>query len=133
MKNLEYYMALPYKMEITPDPDEGGYVASFPDLPGCLTYADTLEELFLMAEDAKKTWLEAALEDSIIVKEPASLDDYSGQFKLRLPRELHKSLAEHAREAGISMNQYCLYLLAMNDTKLDTTIVSRMEAARAST
>lgn len=133
MKNLEYYMALPYKMEITPDPDEGGYVASFPDLPGCLTYADTLEELLLMAEDAKRTWLEAALEDNILVKEPASLDDYSGQFKLRLPRELHKSLAEHAREAGISMNQYCLYLLAMNDTKLDTTIVSRMEAARAST
>lgn len=70
MKNLEYYMALPYKMEITPDPDEGGYVASFLDFPGCLTYADTLEELFLMAEDAKKTWLTAALEDGFPIEEP---------------------------------------------------------------
>lgn len=131
MKKIDYYMSLPYKMEIVPDPYEGGFVASFPDLPGCLTYAETPQELVLMAEDAKRTWLETALEDGVEIKEPARLEDYSGQFKLRLPRELHKSLAEHAKEAGISMNQYCLYLLAMNDTKLDTTIETKMAAARA--
>ena len=70
MKTLEYYMALPYKMEILPDRDEGGYVAVFPELPGCLTYADTLEELELLAEDAKRTWRPAALEDSIPIEEP---------------------------------------------------------------
>ena len=70
MKTLEYYMALPYKMQILPDRDEGGYVAVFPELPGCLTYADTLEELELLAEDAKRTWLTAALEDSIPIEEP---------------------------------------------------------------
>ena len=31
MKTIEYYMKLPYKLEIFPDPDEGGYVASYPD------------------------------------------------------------------------------------------------------
>ena len=40
---------------------------------------------------------------------------YSGQFKLRIPRSLHKSLAEHARREGVSMNQYCVYLLSRND------------------
>jgi predicted HicB family RNase H-like nuclease len=43
------------------------------------------------------------------------LDDYSGQFKLRIPKSLHKALAEHSRREGISMNQYCLYLLSKND------------------
>ena len=28
MKTLEYYMNLPYRLEIIPDTDEGGYVAS---------------------------------------------------------------------------------------------------------
>ena len=60
-------------------------------------------------------WLTAALEDGIPISEPGELDDYSGQFKLRLPKSLHKSLAEHSRAEGISMNQYCVYLLSRND------------------
>ena len=47
--------------------------------------------------------------------EPDSLEDYSGQFKLRIPRSLHRSLAEHSKREGISMNQYCVYLLSRND------------------
>jgi predicted HicB family RNase H-like nuclease len=43
------------------------------------------------------------------------LEDYSGQFKLRTPRSLHRSLAEHSKKEGISMNQYCVYLLSKND------------------
>ena len=62
-----------------------------------------------------KLFLEAALEDGIKIPEPDSLSDYSGQFKLRLPRSLHRSLAEHSQREGISMNQYCVYLLAKND------------------
>ncbi len=66
----------------------------------------------------KKAWIEAALEDGIEIAEPVpgkELSEYSGQFKRRMPKSLHKSLAEHARREGISMNQYCLYLLTKND------------------
>ena len=58
---------------------------------------------------------EAAIEEGIEIPEPVSPDKYSGQFKLRIPKSLHYSLAEHAKMEGISMNQYCLYLLAKND------------------
>ena len=118
MKTLEYYLSLPYRMEIIPDMEEGGYTAKFPDLPGCLTCAETIEELVESASDAKKVWLAAALEDGIQIVEPqqeSDLTEYSGQFKLRMPRSLHRSLSVHAKEEGISMNQYCLYLLAKND------------------
>ena len=37
MRTIDEYMKLPYKMEIIPDTEEGGYAVSFPDLPGCLT------------------------------------------------------------------------------------------------
>jgi len=32
-----------------------------------------------------------------------------------LPRSLHRLLAEHSKREGISMNQYCVYLLSRND------------------
>ncbi len=41
-------------MEIEQDLDEGGYVVSFPDLPGCITCADTLEKAIELASDAKQ-------------------------------------------------------------------------------
>lgn len=62
MKTLEDYMKLNYRLEFEPDEDEGGYVAYFPELPGCITMGDTIEEAAANAVDAKRTWLEAALE-----------------------------------------------------------------------
>ncbi len=115
MKTLDEYMAMSYRMEIVEDKDEGGYVVSFPNLPGCLTCGETVESAMANAADAKKAWLEAALEDGIEIQEPDSLEGYSGQFKLRIPRSLHRSLAEHSKREGISMNQYCVYLLSKND------------------
>ena len=115
MKTLNDYLALSSRMEIIRDSDEGGFVASYPDLPGCITCGETEEEALKNALDAKKAWLEAALEENIEIPEPDSLEAYSGQFKLRLPRSLHRALAEHSQREGIRMNQYCVYLLAKND------------------
>lgn len=115
MKTLIEYMALPYRLEIVPDPDEGGYVASYPELPGCITCAETMEDAVRNAADAKREWFLSAMEAGVEIREPDSVEMYSGQFKLRIPKSLHKSLAEHSKREGISMNQYCLYLLARYD------------------
>ena len=119
MKTIDYYMGLPYRFEIVPDKEEGGYTAWYPDLPGCLTCSETSEGIIENAMDAKKVWLEAALEEGLEIPEPSEEDtaEYSGQFKLRMPRSLHRNLAVHAKKEGTSMNQYCVYLLSMNDAK----------------
>lgn len=65
MKTLNEYLSLPYGLEIIPDPQEGGYVASYPDLPGCMTCGETIESAAANAVDAKKAWLEAAMEDGV--------------------------------------------------------------------
>jgi antitoxin HicB len=122
MKTLNEYLALPYRMEIVEDRDEGGYVVSFPELPGCITCGETVESAVANAEDAKREWINAALEEGIIIHEPDDLENYSGQFKLRIPKSLHRSLTEHARREGISMNQYCVYLLSKNDAALAKSI-----------
>ena len=115
MKTLNDYMEISYRMEIIEDKEEGGFVVSYPDLPGCITCGETIESAVANAVDAKKSWIEAMIEEGKEIFEPNSLEDYSGQFKLRIPRSLHRSLAEHSQREGISMNQYCLYLLSKND------------------
>ena len=115
MKTIDYYMNLPYRLEIIPDTEEGGYVAAFPELPGCLTCAETIEDLIENAMDAKRVWLESELEMGAEIPEPDGIYEYSGQFKLRIPKSLHKQLAEHSKLEGVSMNQYCVYLLSRND------------------
>ena len=115
MKTIDDYMNLPYRLEIVPDTEEGGYVALFPELPGCITCADTMEDVIKEAMDAKWAWLDAMIEMGADIPEPDGIYEYSGQFKLRIPKSLHKKLAEHSKQEGVSMNQYCVYLLSRND------------------
>jgi antitoxin HicB len=115
MKTLNEYLSLSYRMEIIEDKYEGGYIVSFPELPGCITCGETLISAVANAEEAKYEWLSAAIDDGITIYEPSDAKSYSGQFKLRIPKSLHRSLAEHAKLEGISINQYCVYLLSKND------------------
>lgn len=115
MKNVEEYMSKPYKLEIIPDVIEGGFVVSYPELKGCLTTGETIQDAIANAEDAKREWLIAAVEDGYPIPDPSSDESYSGQFKLRIPKSLHRQLAMQSKKEGISMNQYCLYLLSQNN------------------
>lgn len=63
MKTLNDYLAISYRMEIVEDKDEGGFVVSFQDLPGCISCGETVESAVANAMDAKKEWLVAALEE----------------------------------------------------------------------
>jgi predicted RNase H-like HicB family nuclease len=73
VKTLEYYMNLPYRPELLPDPDEGEYVVRYPDLPGCITTGKTKNDALANAEDAKRSWLKAALEDGVKINEPSRI------------------------------------------------------------
>ena len=119
MKTIDYYLNLPYKLEIIPDQEEGGFIIRYPDLPGCISVAEKADDIIANANEAKRAWLEAAIDEGIDINEPNSLSDYSGQFKLRIPKSLHRSLAEQAKAEGTSMNQYCLYLLSKNEAAIE--------------
>lgn len=113
---LDEYLGLEYPFNVIADPD-GGYVIEFPDLKGCLTQADTLDEVALMAEEVRSLWIEAAYEHGIDIPLPSYPEEYSGKFVLRLPRSLHRKLAESAEREGVSLNQYVVMLLSGNDAE----------------
>lgn len=55
--------------------ENGAYSVLFPDLPGCQTCGDTLEEAFAMALDALAVHLQAMLEDDENIPSPSGLEE----------------------------------------------------------
>ena len=61
-RTLEDYLALDYRLDVVADPD-GGYVLVYPDLPGCMTQVETLEEVGAAAQEIRHLWIETQYED----------------------------------------------------------------------
>ena len=70
-KTLDYYMGLPYSILLVPDED--GWYAEVPELPGCMTCGETKEEVLQLIEDAKQSWLEVSLAHGDPIPEPERL------------------------------------------------------------
>lgn len=100
-----------YPINISPVPaDEGGgYMVSFPDLPGCIADGTTIDEAISEAHDAFEAWVMAEQEDKGKLPLPKT---YSGQYVQRIPRSLHRQLAKRAENEGVSLNQLTATLLA---------------------
>ena len=45
---------------ITPDHEDGGFVAEVPSLPGCISQGETIEEALANIRDAMAVWLSGA-------------------------------------------------------------------------
>src|SRR5690606_32171187 len=115
-KPLEYYLGLEYPFDVMAA-EEGGYVIAFPDLPGCFTQIDSLDELAEMVEDARTGWIEVSDEEGHDIPLPSYPPEYSGKFNVRIPRSLHRDLARSAEREGVSLNQYITTLLARGDAQ----------------
>ena len=103
MKTVEYYMNLPYTIELIKDPE--GWFVRVKELEGCMSQGDTAEEAIEMIQEAMELWLEVSLEDGLPIPEPRPDEDYSGKFVVRVPRSLHRDLVEKADREGASLNQ----------------------------
>jgi antitoxin HicB len=103
----------PYRMVVRGEPAEG-YLAEAPELPGCVTAGETPEEAMELLRDAMHLWLVVAVEQGDPIPEPVPEPsrEYSGRFVLRLPKSLHRQLAERAVAEGVSLNTLALAAMA---------------------
>jgi len=56
-QSLKYYLSLKYPMSIYPE-EKGGYTVMIPDLDGCITQGETLEEAINNIDEARELWIE---------------------------------------------------------------------------
>jgi len=112
-KDLNYYLNLNYPITLSQDEENGKvyFEAEIPDLPGCGAHGETIEEALKKLDEAKQLWLEVSLERGLTIPEPASEDEFSGKFLLRIPARLHMQLTKAARKENMSLNQYIRSLL----------------------
>lgn len=111
------YLALNYPLRLIPDPD-GGYAFEYPDLPGCLGQIDDLSELAETAEDVRHLWLTTAFELGKHIPLPSTPEEYSGKFVVRVPKSLHRKLAEAAGSEGVSLNYLVGSILAAGQVEI---------------
>ena len=104
-----------YPAQVFWNEDDKGFIAVAPDLPGCSAFGQTQQEALHELQDAIQAWIEAAQAAGNLVPPPsASASDHhhSGKVLLRMPRRLHAQLARAAKQEGVSLNQYIVYLLS---------------------
>jgi antitoxin HicB len=108
-----------YPVNIRPLSEEegGGFLAEYPDLPGCMADGETIEQALREGEDAVKAWLATAKAEGAKIPEPNKFRKYSGQFRTRLPISLHAELARRADMEGVSLNTLAITLLAAGLSK----------------
>ncbi len=59
-----------YSIFIKYDPSDQVFVASIPELPGCMAHGETKEQALREIEIAKELWIETALEDGESIPKP---------------------------------------------------------------
>jgi antitoxin HicB len=104
----------PFHIRRLGDDEGGGYLIEFPDLPGCISDGATIEEAIASGADALASWIATAEEFGEPVPPPSQRVDeaYSGRWNLRVPKSLHRRLAERAKAEGVSLNTLTVSLLA---------------------
>jgi antitoxin HicB len=99
-----------------PDEDGGGFLITFPDLPGCMSDGATEAEAVANGRDAFRAWVAARTDAGKEIPEPVYRPDttpeMSGKFVTRLPKSVHAKLAARAKAEGVSLNTLVLALVA---------------------
>jgi predicted RNase H-like HicB family nuclease len=95
-----------YPFNIAWSEEDGEYVATCPAFPGLSALGETEEEALAEAKVALRLFIKSCEERGIPLPEPQTVQQYSGQFRVRLPKSLHAQAARMAEADGISLNQF---------------------------
>lgn len=92
----------------------GGYMITFPDLPGCMSDGETMEEALINGRDAFTSWVSAQTDMGRQIPAPSHYDEEGKPVKFvqRLPRSLHATLQARAKAEGVSINTLVLMLIS---------------------
>lgn len=104
-----------YNITIRRDMFEGEvlFEARVKELPDVTEYGETYEEAYNLALDTIETAAEAYAEKGrLFPKAVVPAEEYSGRVTLRLPRSLHRALAEASETEGVSLNQHLVNVLS---------------------
>ncbi|MGD9107861.1 MAG: type II toxin-antitoxin system HicB family antitoxin [Gammaproteobacteria bacterium] len=109
MKQSDY----PFIVRTLSKDEGGGILIEYPDLPGCISDGETIEEAIANGKDAVKCWIKAAKKSGRAIPKPSKKLP-SGKWVQRVPKSLHAKLIEQAKQEGVSLNTLVVSLIAIS-------------------
>jgi predicted RNase H-like HicB family nuclease len=118
------FEAYAHVVEPLTEMDGGGFLITFPDLPGCMSDGETEAEALANARDAFSAWISARANMGKPIPVPTRHGEPAEPVRLmqRLPRSLHAGLVARAKAEGTSMNTLITMLLAEGLGRRDSHI-----------
>lgn len=101
----------PFTVRPLSEKEGGGYFIEFPDLPGCVSDGDTIEEAIANGKDAVKSWIKAAREMKREIPTIKKQEKQSGKWVQRVPKSIHSRLINIAREEKTSLNTLVITMI----------------------
>ena len=102
----------PFTIRRLTEDEGGGYLIEYPDLPGCMSDGETIDEAIENGKDAVTAWIEAAKEMNRTIPKPRDLERQSGKWVQRVPKSIHLRLVTRAKEEGVSLNTLVIMMLS---------------------
>lgn len=102
-----------YSFNIVWSEEDGEYVVTCPAFPGLSALGETEEEALAEAKVALGLFIKTCEERGIPLPKPETIHEYSGQFRVRIDKDVHRQAAAEAARVGISLNQFVANAIAL--------------------
>lgn len=117
-----------YSVQINWSEEDDCYLATSEEFPNLSAFGDTYEEVIQEFQIALGGFLEVLEEE--LLPNPITIESFSGQFRVRLPRSLHRRLVALARREKVSLNTIIIKTLSekATTTELVQVIIDKVTA-----
>lgn len=92
--------------------EDQAFITISPEFPGLSAFGETMEEALAEGKVALALMIEEYKESGRELPLPQQQSVYSGQFRVRLPKTLHRQASELAEREGVSLNQFVVVAVA---------------------
>ena len=106
------YVGLRFSARVVWSEEDEAFVAFCPEFQGISALGDSRTEAIRELNEALELAAETHEREGWPVPEPVYQPQFSGQFRLRIPKSLHAWLADHAQQEGVSLNTLVLEILS---------------------
>ena len=93
-----------YSFSLQWSDEDAGYIARCPEFPGLSAFGESPGEAIAEAQIALELMVETYQESDQSLPEARKIEHYSGQFRVRIPKSLHREAVELAEQEGVSLN-----------------------------
>lgn len=93
-----------YSFNIAWSEEDEEFVATCPAFRGLSALGETEAEALAEAKVALGLFIKTCEEKGIPLPDPQTIQQYSGQFRVRVPKTLHRKLAQQAGTESVSLN-----------------------------